>query len=224
MESINAFNSFYPMEVIATAAETKKLVEKNNGKSFLVFPESRLYSIRMKNDLPQRWILQGIQNSFSDIALRGEFFTFQLGVYALQDLKDVTIHFTDLKNEKGNIIPAKNIGCINTEGIKYDGTVYTNKVDVLQGRCRPCGAVLMCRKLQCQVKDKFTVRVLHHDAKIGNILFDKQTGEILCAVDFDTLMPGYFFSDFGDLVRASACSAGGGRKRPFKSLYYPRIL
>ena len=84
MESINAFNSFYPMEVIATAAETKKLVEKNNGKSFLVFPESRLYSIRMKNDLPQRWILQGIQNSFSDIALRGEFFTFQLGVYALQ--------------------------------------------------------------------------------------------------------------------------------------------
>lgn len=56
-------------------------------------------------------------------------------------------------------------------------------------------------------KDKFPVRVLHHDAKIGNILFDKQTGEVLCAVDFDTLMPGYFFSDFGDLVRASACSA-----------------
>ncbi len=57
-------------------------------------------------------------------------------------------------------------------------------------------------------KDKFPLRVLHHDAKIGNILFDKLTGEVLCAVDFDTLMPGYFFSDFGDLVRASACSAG----------------
>ncbi len=141
MESINAFNSFYPMEVIATAAETKKLFEKNSGKPFLVFPESRLYSIRMKNDLPQRWILRGMQNSFSDIALRGEFFTFQLGVYALKDLKDVTIYFTDLKNEKGNIIPAKNISCINTDGIKYDGTVYTNKVDVLQGKVQAmwCG-------------------------------------------------------------------------------------
>ena len=57
-------------------------------------------------------------------------------------------------------------------------------------------------------KDKFPVRVLHHDAKIGNILFDKLAGEVLCAVDFDTLMPGYFISDFGDLVRASACSVG----------------
>jgi Ser/Thr protein kinase RdoA (MazF antagonist) len=57
-------------------------------------------------------------------------------------------------------------------------------------------------------KDKFPLRVLHHDAKIANILFDKRNGKVLCAVDFDTLMPGYFFSDFGDLVRASACSAG----------------
>jgi Ser/Thr protein kinase RdoA (MazF antagonist) len=57
-------------------------------------------------------------------------------------------------------------------------------------------------------KDKFPIRVLHHDAKVANILFDKITGEVLCAVDFDTLMPGYFFSDFGDMVRASASSAG----------------
>ncbi len=56
-------------------------------------------------------------------------------------------------------------------------------------------------------KNKFPLRVLHHDAKIANILFDKKNGKVLCAVDFDTLMPGYFFSDFGDLVRASACSA-----------------
>jgi len=57
-------------------------------------------------------------------------------------------------------------------------------------------------------REKFPLRVLHHDAKIANILFDKKSGKVLCAVDFDTLMPGYFFSDFGDLVRASACSAG----------------
>ena len=157
MESINAFNSFYPMEVIATTAETKKLIEKNSGKPFLVFPENRLYSIRMKNDLPQRWILRGMQNSFSDIALRGEFLTFQLGVYALKDLKDVTIYFTDLKNEKGNIIPAKNIGCINTDGIKYDGTLYTNKADVLQGKVQAmwCGIDVP----QTAVPGKYTGKV-----------------------------------------------------------------
>lgn len=68
IQSINAFNSFYPMEVIATAAETKKLTGKNSDKAFLVFPESREYSIRMRNDLPQRWNVKGVQNSFTATA------------------------------------------------------------------------------------------------------------------------------------------------------------
>ncbi len=141
IQSVNAFNSFYPMEVIATAVETKNLIAKNNGNSFLVFPEDRLNSIRMRNDLPQRWIEKGIQKSFSDTALRGEYLAFQLGIYALQDLKDVKIIFSDLKNKNGEIISAKNIACINTDGVKYNGTVFSNKVDVLKGKVQAmwCG-------------------------------------------------------------------------------------
>ncbi|WP_165929459.1 glycoside hydrolase domain-containing protein [Flavobacterium rhamnosiphilum] len=141
IQSINAFNSFYPMEVIATAAETKNIIAKNSGNAFLVFPEDRLNSIRMRNDLPQRWIQKGIQNSFSDTALRGEYLAFQLGIYALQDLKDVKITFSDLKNKNGEIISAKNIACINTDGVKYDATVLSNKVDVLKGKVQAmwCG-------------------------------------------------------------------------------------
>lgn len=141
IQSVNAFNSFYPMEVIATAAETKNLLAKNKNDSFLVFPEDRMHSIRMKNDLPQRWILKGIQTSFSDTALRGEYLTFQLGVYALRDLKDVKIGFSDLKNKEGKIISAENISCINTDGVKYDATVFSNKVDVSKGKVQAmwCG-------------------------------------------------------------------------------------
>ena len=141
IQSINAFNSFYPMEVIATAAETKNIITKNSGNAFVVFPEDRLNSIRMKNDLPQRWIQKGIQNSFSDTALRGEYLAFQLGIYALQDLKDVKMTFTDLKNKNGDLIPAKNIACINTDGVKYDGTILSIKVDVLKGKIQAmwCG-------------------------------------------------------------------------------------
>ncbi|MGY0407635.1 MAG: glycoside hydrolase domain-containing protein [Polaribacter sp.] len=130
IQSINAFNSFYPMEVIATASETKNLIAKNNSSPFLIFPEDRLHPIRMKDDLPQRWILKGIQSSFSDTALRGEYLAFQLGVYALQDLQDVKIRFSDLKSNEGNLISEKNISCINTDGINYDGTVFSNNVDV----------------------------------------------------------------------------------------------
>ncbi|HWZ03459.1 MAG TPA: glycoside hydrolase domain-containing protein, partial [Mucilaginibacter sp.] len=61
-QSIDAFNSFYPMEVIATKDETNQLIEKHKADKFLVFPEDRLNSIRMVNDLPKRWIDGGPQN------------------------------------------------------------------------------------------------------------------------------------------------------------------
>lgn len=44
------------------------------------------------------------------------------------------------------------------------------------------------------------LRVVHHDTKINNVLFDdKQTA--LCLVDLDTVMPGYYLSDVGDMMR-----------------------
>lgn len=46
----------------------------------------------------------------------------------------------------------------------------------------------------------FRMRVIHHDTKISNVLFDvNQKG--LCVIDLDTVMPGYFISDVGDMMR-----------------------
>jgi hypothetical protein len=141
IQSVNAFNSFYPMEVIATDAETKNILAKNKDNSFLVFPEDRLHSIRMNDDLPQRWIDKGVQNTFSDTALRGEYLAFQLGIYAMQDLQDVKINFSDLKSNDGNVILAKYMSCINTDGVKYDGSVFSNIVNVSKGKVQAmwCG-------------------------------------------------------------------------------------
>jgi hypothetical protein len=44
------------------------------------------------------------------------------------------------------------------------------------------------------------VRCMHHDTKISNVLFDNQ-GKGLCVIDLDTIMPGYFTSDVGDMMR-----------------------
>jgi Ser/Thr protein kinase RdoA (MazF antagonist) len=46
----------------------------------------------------------------------------------------------------------------------------------------------------------FHRRVTHHDTKISNVLFDSQ-GKGLCVIDLDTVMPGYFISDVGDMLR-----------------------
>lgn len=46
----------------------------------------------------------------------------------------------------------------------------------------------------------FKQRVTHHDTKISNVLFDvAQKG--ICVIDLDTVMPGYFISDVGDMMR-----------------------
>lgn len=44
------------------------------------------------------------------------------------------------------------------------------------------------------------VRVMHHDTKISNVLFD-QDNKGICVIDLDTVMPGYFISDVGDMMR-----------------------
>lgn len=54
---------------------------------------------------------------------------------------------------------------------------------------------------------EFPVRVVHNDAKIANILFDVRSGEGICVVDLDTVMPGLALHDLGDLVRSVATNA-----------------
>ena len=51
------------------------------------------------------------------------------------------------------------------------------------------------------------LRVTHNDTKLNNILFDTNTGEPICVVDLDTIMPGFSVNDFGDSIRFGATTA-----------------
>ena len=56
-------------------------------------------------------------------------------------------------------------------------------------------------------KGEIPVRVTHNDTKINNILLDDETGEALCVIDLDTVMPGIVTDDFGDAIRYAANTA-----------------
>lgn len=61
-------------------------------------------------------------------------------------------------------------------------------------------------------KDMLTVgtlplRVTHNDTKLNNIMIDDTTGEALCIIDLDTIMPGLSIFDFGDSIRFGANTA-----------------
>ena len=53
---------------------------------------------------------------------------------------------------------------------------------------------------------EFKIRVTHHDTKISNVLLDENEKGI-CVIDLDTVMPGYFFSDLGDMFRTYLAAA-----------------
>ena len=50
-------------------------------------------------------------------------------------------------------------------------------------------------------------RVTHNDTKFNNVLLDERTGEALCVIDLDTVMPGLALYDFGDMVRTTTSPA-----------------
>ncbi|MFC4209603.1 phosphotransferase enzyme family protein [Pedobacter lithocola] len=52
----------------------------------------------------------------------------------------------------------------------------------------------------------FPDRVMHHDTKISNVLLNAETFEGVCVIDLDTIMPGKFISDLGDMLRTYLCA------------------
>lgn len=62
------------------------------------------------------------------------------------------------------------------------------------------------------VKGEIPERVTHNDTKLNNVMIDDETGEGICVIDLDTVMPGSTLYDFGDMVRIGASSAAEDEK------------
>ena len=56
------------------------------------------------------------------------------------------------------------------------------------------------------------LRVTHNDTKLNNVLLDAESGEGVCVIDLDTVMPGLAAYDFGDSIRFGANTAAEDEK------------
>jgi len=135
-QSHSAFDSFYPMEVIALSSEKKALLEKYNS-DYLIFPEDRTFPIRMKDEIPLRWIEKGPSHKFTGEACRNEYYVLQLGVYASKEgLENVRAEFSDFVGANSKI-PSSNITCFNTGGVGPYGKPFEKRVDILKNAVQP---------------------------------------------------------------------------------------
>ncbi len=130
------FHRMDPMEVIATAAETQQL-QAAHPQPYLVFPEDRRYPVKMIDDLPQKWILSGPSDRFRGSVRPGEYYVFQLGVYAArQAVGQVVLDCGELRGEGGAVIGADAFECVNLSGRDWLGRPVQPQFTVGAGKVR----------------------------------------------------------------------------------------
>lgn len=61
----------------------------------------------------------------------------------------------------------------------------------------------MCKAERMYREGTLPKRICHCDTKVNNMMFDA-SGDVLCVIDLDTVMPSFVFSDFGDFLRTAA--------------------
>jgi len=141
MQSNGEFDSFWPMELIASEEEVSRLLAAH-AETLLLFLEDRRYPIRMTDDLPFRWIESGPARPLRGQAARGEFYAFQVGAFAAkQAVEIVDVRLAGLDGPGGRGVGAQSFRCINLGGIDSSGARFTKSVAVEKGKVQAlwCG-------------------------------------------------------------------------------------
>jgi hypothetical protein len=125
-----------PVKNISTADALIKYELILKDQPFLVFPELRENPILWFDSIPENKIREALHPAnFVMTAPPGEFFVFQLGLWALnRNAEDVQIEFSDLKGPDDKIIPASVMTCFNKGGTDFRGNSFSKKIDITAGR------------------------------------------------------------------------------------------
>eukprot|EP00039_Didymoeca_costata_P002367 m.59698 g.59698 ORF g.59698 m.59698 type:complete len:1227 (-) comp11265_c0_seq1:74-3754(-) len=129
IQAEDEFESFMPMEMIATKEELQQTLQKFSSP-VLFFPEDRRNQVKMFDTPPAKWILQNQQGSnMTGTAEPGEIFALQLGIWATKQaltLSTETVSWSSLtpNDEIAAAIPAENITSPNIEGITFQGVAF----------------------------------------------------------------------------------------------------
>ncbi len=138
-DAINDFSRFTAMEYIASKAELDALRAKYAWAEYFAFPEDRSLSIRMADDIPAKWAQEGPFRPFTGTAARGEYYTFQVGVWAHRMAIDSMRYEATAFTRKGGteVIPASAVTCFNLEGVDWSGRRFARALRVERGKVQP---------------------------------------------------------------------------------------
>lgn len=190
--NINAIGSFlqvqYPSYLFTQLQPTiigNTLIEWE-GQFFRAFKKMNGYALDVLDN----------PNQAKEAAIQFGRFTHNLNQFLVKDLQLTLPDFHNLSLRYRQFEQALNAG--NLKRIEQSN----NEI-----------AFLKAHKSYVNKYDNFVIsneakqRVTHHDTKISNVLFQNNNGveKAICVIDLDTVMPGYYISDIGDMFRTYLC-------------------
>jgi len=132
------FHTFYPMEVMPAPGEVSGLLTRTGNKPYLLFAEDRARSVRMRDAIPLKWVVDGPTKEFIGNAQPNEWYPWQVAVWACgTPLEKISVTWSDFVNADGKTIPADEITCLNTEGTDALGKPFAAAPNVEKGQVQP---------------------------------------------------------------------------------------
>ena len=196
MQNIVSVTDYLKEQIIKQGGDPKRetltFLKADNGKYYL-YHLGKCW--RIYNFIDNSYTINSIENKdvFERSGKSFGLFLNRLSGYPMENLYEIIKDFHNTP---------KRVEALE-EAVKQDRAGRANLVDdeITFALSRKDDANVA---LELYAKGLIPLRVTHNDTKLNNILFDEKTGESICVIDLDTIMPGFSLYDFGDAIRYGA--------------------
>lgn len=175
------------------ARETLSVLRTRDGKTYYTDSDGRAW--RVSPFIENTICLQCAETPEQFYASAKAFGRFQrmLKDYPADTLHETIARFHDTENRLANLQKAV---AEDKMGRVKD---VTEELAFVRAREADCSVALDALRA-----GTLPLRVTHNDTKLNNVLMDKKSGEGVCVIDLDTVMPGLAINDYGDSIRFGA--------------------
>lgn len=200
MRNIEGVTTFLRQEVIKNGGdpdrETLNLVKTKEGNSFCVDSEGNYWRMYLFIEGATCYNLVEKPEDFYQSGKAFGHFQRLLSRYPAKELSETIPGFHDTSKR------FERFKKVVEEDICHRAADVQQEIQFVMDRGNDMGLAM-----DMLAKGELPLRVTHNDTKLNNIMIDDVTGEAICIIDLDTVMPGLSIFDFGDSIRFGANTA-----------------
>ena len=176
--------------------ETLTLVPAKDGKNYVIAEDGELWRVYLFVENTKSVDLPDTQDLFELSGRAFGKFQRQLGGFDASQLHETIVDFHNTPARYRQLMDA----------VRRNDAGRLGEVGEELAFCMARGEEVstLVRALE---NGEIPLRVTHNDTKLNNVLLDEKTGEGVCVIDLDTVMPGLTAYDFGDSIRSGASTA-----------------